>query len=252
MLTHFPTPYPQEWWYSALCRYHVRTGNHNHQTTVKELFEGKQKAALGTLFPNSTVHQITSQLPAPWDCRSIILNHTLFPYYVRMYKQEQKQKMLDTLCSGESVTLTHIWRSTTKKSWTLKYCPLCVQADTERYGEPYWHREHQLPLVTVCCVHHCQLRAAEESDPRLNELFYPLSMEHIRDVAEPKHSWSEALSTVVTEYLALPLEVGPTADHNNLAQTLVNEGYGIIKSSGVLSLDAPKGRRSGAGSVLLQ
>lgn len=240
MLTYFPTPYPDEWWYSVLCRYHVKSGHAKQQTTIRELFGSRPRAAMGTLFPNSSVHQIVSQLPSSWDCKSILLNHTLFPYYTRMYPLEQKEKMLDMLRAGESVALTHIWRTTTKKSWTLKYCPLCVQADTERYGEPYWHREHQLPLVTVCCVHHCQLRAAEESDPRLNETFYPLSTEHLKDAAEPNQSWCEALSTVVTEYLTLPLEVGPTADHNNLAQTLVNSGYGIIRSSGVLSLDAPR------------
>lgn len=240
MLTYFPTPYPQEWWYSVLCRYHIRTGNHNHQTTIKELFRGKPRAAMGTLFPNSSVYQVISQLPDPWDCRSIVMNHTLFPYYVRMYSIEQKEKMLDTLCNGESVTLTHIWRATTKKSWTLKYCPVCAKEDSQKYGEPYWHRAHQLPLSTVCCAHHCHLLAAGEPDPRLNEIFYPLSMEDIGYLVEPNQSWCEALSTVVTEYLTLPLEVGPTANHNNLAQTLANEGYGIIKSSGGLSLDAPK------------
>lgn len=33
MLTYFPTPYPGEWWYSVLCRYHVRSGHAKHQTT---------------------------------------------------------------------------------------------------------------------------------------------------------------------------------------------------------------------------
>lgn len=240
MLTYFPTPYPNEWWYSVLCRYHVRSGHAKQQTTIKELFGGHLKAAMGTLFPNSTIHQIISQLPSPWDCRTVILDHTLFSYYVRMYNSDQKIKMLDALCNGESVTLTHIWKSTTKKTWALRFCPVCVQEDTKKYGEPYWHREHQLPLSTVCCTHHCQLQAAGESDPRLNETFSPLSMERIRDAAEPQKLWCETLSTSVSEYLNLPLEIGPTADHNNLAQTLANKGYGIIKSGGVLSLDAQR------------
>lgn len=239
MLSFFPSPYPNEWWYSMLCRYHIRSGNRNHQTTIKELFGGHPRAAFGMLFPNSTIHQIVSQLPAPWDCQSMIMNHTLFSYYVRMYQVAQKEKMLDALCKGESVTLTHIWKSATKKAWSLRYCPICVQEDIKNYGEPYWHREHQLPLALVCCTHHCRLQCTGELNPRLNEVFYPLSLERIVDVAEPDESWRETLSKVVIEYLTLPLDVGPTTGHNNLAQTLVNKSYGIVKSGGVTSLNAP-------------
>lgn len=256
MLTFFPAPYPGEWWYSVLCRFHVRTGNHNHQTTIRELFHGKPKAAMGTLFPNSTVHQIISQLLPPWDCQSIILQYTLFPYYTRMYTKDQKEKMLSTLCDGESVTLTHIWRATTKKKWSLRYCPACVQEDTEKYGEPYWHREHQLSLASVCCTHHCRLQSAGEADPRLSEMFYPLSMiDNIGDAKEPAAQWEGPLSTILRDYLTLPQEVGPTTDHNNLAQALANKGYGIIRSNGTLSLDARKiykGMMKKYGSALTQ
>lgn len=168
------------------------------------------------------------------------MNHTLFPYYVRMYKLEQKKKMLAALCCGESVTLTSVWRSTTKKAWSLRYCPICVQEDIKNYGEPYWHREHQLPLAMVCCVHHCRLQSAGEPNPRLNETFYPLNTEHITDAVEPEKSWCETLSRVVIEYLTLPLEVGPTEGYSNLAQTLANNGYGVIKGSGITSLSAPR------------
>lgn len=240
MLTYFPAPYPNEWWYSTLCRYHIRSGNSKHQATIKELFGGNPRAAMGTLFPNNTVHQVVSQLPAPWDCQSIIMNHTLFPYYVRMYKPEQKTKMLAALCGGESVTLTHIWKSTTKKTWRLRYCPICAQSDMQKYGETYWHREHQLPLSMSCCVHHCRLQSVGEPNPRLNEVFYPLTTEHITDAEEPVESWRETLSRVVSEYLTLPMEVGPTEGYSNLAQTLANNGYGVIKSSGITSLNAPR------------
>lgn len=241
MLTFFPSPYPDEWWYSTLCRYHVRSGNKNHQTTIRELFEGHPRAALGTLFPNSTIYQVVSQLPPSWNVQDIIWNHTLFPFYTRMYPAGQKRKMLQTLCSGESVTLTHIWRSTTKKAWKLRYCPFCVQADIEKYGEPFWHREHQLPLVTACRIHRCQLIPSGVVDPRLNEVFYPLSSEkNSIEVEMPLNPWEETLSRVLSDYITMPLDIGPTPGQNNLAQALMNNGYGVIKSSGVTSLNAPR------------
>ena len=39
----------------------------------------------------------------------------------------------------------------------LRYCPLCVQEDEQLFGEPYWHREHQFPSLTVCVKHHVML-----------------------------------------------------------------------------------------------
>jgi len=35
----------------------------------------------------------------------------------------------------------------------LRYCDRCVEYDTKTYGEPYWHRVHQLPGVFFCPIH---------------------------------------------------------------------------------------------------
>lgn len=36
-------------------------------------------------------------------------------------------------------------------------CPVCMQADRQKYGEPYFHRAHQLPGVCYCPTHHVKL-----------------------------------------------------------------------------------------------
>ena len=51
MLSFFPTPYPDELWYSVLCRYHLRTGNKKQATTIGELFGGRSHAAMGAFSP---------------------------------------------------------------------------------------------------------------------------------------------------------------------------------------------------------
>ena len=91
MLTCFPTPYPGEWWYSVLCRYHTRSGNTKQQTTIRELFHGSISAAIGAVYPNNTICRIAAQLPS-WifDTESIILQNTLFPYFTRCCPLEQK------------------------------------------------------------------------------------------------------------------------------------------------------------------
>lgn len=46
---------------------------------------------------------------------------------------------------------------TCKKSYYLRYCPVCIGADREQYGESYFHIQHQIPPVHVCALHNCEL-----------------------------------------------------------------------------------------------
>lgn len=242
MLTFFPTPYPGEWWYSVLCRYHVRSGHSKHQSTVKELFGGRPKAAMGTLFPNSSVWQVVSQLPPQiLEVRTVLLQHSLFPYYIRFYAQEEKNKMMEQLSAGTSVSLTHIWRATAKKEWQLRYCPLCVHEDRANYGECFWHTAHQIPLTSHCVKHRCRLQYVGDENPRLSEYFYPLeSVGHNLEADEPPTEYELTLSCILADYLMQPIHVGPPHGHNNLAQQLFNKGYGIVRKDGSMSLDTTR------------
>ena len=100
MLSFFPTPYPDEWWYSVLCRYHVKSGNEKFQTTIRELFQGKPRTMIGAFFPNNTIYQICEQLPPSFTIKKLILEHTPFLYYMRMYTVQQKENFLEALCKG--------------------------------------------------------------------------------------------------------------------------------------------------------
>lgn len=47
------------------------------------------------------------------------------------------------------------------RAWVgVKFCPECLRDDFLAYGEPYWHRAHQLPNVTVCLTHQINLLTA--------------------------------------------------------------------------------------------
>ena len=39
----------------------------------------------------------------------------------------------------------------------LRFCSLCAKEDREKYGETYWHREHQIPRIRVCPRHRLYL-----------------------------------------------------------------------------------------------
>ncbi|MFZ2538815.1 MAG: TniQ family protein, partial [Oscillospiraceae bacterium] len=46
------------------------------------------------------------------------------------------------------------------QSLSLKpyFCSLCLISDLSNFGEPYWHRSHQLPTVYYCTKHHIPLQ----------------------------------------------------------------------------------------------
>lgn len=174
MLSYFPTPYPEEWWWSVLCRYFVRSGYRNHATAMKELSPSRSKS-VGRLFPAGDIYEVVVQLPAPlFSSERIILQHTLAPYYLRFYPSEKKTQVLAALLSGQSAGLTSIELTTPDGRQGLKWCPACRQEDTTAYGEPYWHRAHQIPLLSLCPRHGCRLMLHEVPFSRLSELFLPL------------------------------------------------------------------------------
>ena len=63
MISFFPTPYPNELWYSMIARYHKYCGTLSWQATIEHLFQGAKSANVGSFFPNETIHQVLSQLP---------------------------------------------------------------------------------------------------------------------------------------------------------------------------------------------
>jgi len=233
MLTWFPTPYPEEWWYGVLCRYYVRTGIKEHTQVKKMLFEGQYGAHMGTIFPNATLHQVVKQLPSElFDIRQILLEHTTFKYFTRLYQRQEQQNMLDWLCNGEVFQLSHLWRANRREAWAPRYCPACVTEDTEQYGEAYWHVDHQIPTMRVCPRHQCRLKQLNISPPypTLYQRFFPLAaVEKDMSIDKDYPDYEDEISRHVRAYLKMPMSVGPTKGHNNLVQALKNRGYYVVE-----------------------
>jgi hypothetical protein len=38
-----------------------------------------------------------------------------------------------------------------------KFCPHCIEADVHEHGVAYWHLSHQLPALSMCVKHDCEL-----------------------------------------------------------------------------------------------
>ena len=243
MLTWFPSPYPDELFYSVLCRYYLSSGIKEHYLVKKQLFGDRVGIKMATLYPNAAVHAALSQLPeGVFDGRNVILHHTPFAYYTRMYPATEREALVNDLLQGRGKTPTHLWRTFPKEGYALRYCPLCVQEDTQIYGEPYYHVEHQIPLSSVCVRHRCRLKQIAVDNPRvsMNNCFFPLStMEIDRETDMDVAPAELRVSELVREYWRLPTSVSPPAC-NNLYQTLLNSGYRTIVRQAGVNIDRAK------------
>jgi DNA-binding Lrp family transcriptional regulator len=84
----------------------------------------------------------------------IIENHSILPLFYPFLKensiQKIKQAMMDRNAFNTQILLGWRGRYVSKN---LKFCQLCLEEDEQRYGEPYWHRVHQLIGVFYCPKH---------------------------------------------------------------------------------------------------
>ncbi len=226
-MSFFPTPYPEEWWYSVLCRYAMRSGYIHAETAKMELF-GQPSVVLGRLTPGVDCYTVARAMPdgSPYDAKRILLEHTLLPYHMRFRSSEMKHSILDKLSSGENANYSIQVESPTGHRG-LKYCPICYREDCEKYGEPYWHRGHQIPLMQACPVHGCEL---VEYGPQWNGLsgrIILLAM--VDDVKEPCSApgWMQRLSKLLSDFLTLPFDVCPPVGYDNLFVSLQRLGYAL-------------------------
>lgn len=233
MLTYFPTPYPNEWWYSVLARFYVHTGCESYSACFRN-FGYSSYQNFGQLFPSSNIEKIIQNLPNGFYSSSqVLLNHTLLPYYMRFRQEKEKKETLTKLSRGESVVYSNIVVETPDGKEGCKYCPKCYQEDISQYGEPYWHREHQIPLMQACPYHGCKLEIYEISHQRLKEVLLPLTgIECARD-SEEASELECALAKILLSYVELPYEIGPTEGYNNLSLKLQIDGFDYLVGSGL-------------------
>lgn len=243
MLTYFPTIFPDEWWYSVLCRYHVRSGYAKYATTICELYNGRPMVH-GRLIPGGDCAAILSNLPpGVLSIDDVLANHTLLSYYTRFFPSDKKRQVWDTLRTGHGSGITSVRTQMPDGTEGLKYCPTCYLLDAEKYGEPFWHRVHQIPLLPLCPTHRTPLIAVPVKFARLSELFLPLaSIQHLENKDSVKKPWMEPLTDMLTALLCGCYV--PTVGYNNLYTALIKAGYGVDKISKYQALDIKKVRET--------
>lgn len=209
-LAFFPTPYPDELWYSVLCRFYVRSGVcgfGGYGQVVHSLF-GEQKLRLCPYSADIDFGGLFERLPKGFlDKKEMLKKHTLAPYLLRFSSVELKKSAWRYLLDGErtedDTRKLVVWNDTFLRD--LRYCPLCIQEDAARYGEAYWHNAHQIHLMPLCPKHRCRLEDTDITWAAKGtcSLFAPASKENCtctRPVYEKK-KYEESLTDVLFAFL---------------------------------------------------
>lgn len=184
VFSFFPTPYPDEIFYSILCRYHLKSGKPAFVSTAKAVWDKETSA---NLYMPQSLDEVAARFPAETGLTAeyFALNNTIYPFLKPFLPRERGLQALESLKSKSrhmpmAYRLCGLPRSKIPKWQYLRYCEDCWQDDIQLYGEPYWHRIHLLPGIFICPVHGKPIRD---------------STAFLKDIKSKFHAASVTLST---------------------------------------------------------
>ena len=157
-IAYFPEIYEDELVYSVLARYHLHSGYLYYKDVEQDLFRSKQ-GRVDKEFVKQLKHEIVEQLTKHITMEEFLEKHTMYPYYGRFIDGNRRNMAFEALMSmeGDFSKLFCVPQLRKGEKRYMRYCPLCVLSDREKYGETYWHRIHQMRNVNLCAIHGCCL-----------------------------------------------------------------------------------------------
>mgnify|MGYP004569881675 FL=1 len=157
MIGFMPEIYPDELLYSRFARYYERSGYMAYIFAAEDLFQNKNERP-DVEFINRLTQDAQSVIHKKMSADEVIMNHTMFPYYGRFLGKERRTEAYFALLNTDGNYRNLLPIPKAKRQRFLRYCPMCVNMDRDKYGETYWHRAHQMQSVDICPVHFCVLQ----------------------------------------------------------------------------------------------
>lgn len=156
MIGYFRDPYPDELLYSICARLYEVAGSVSPSAILHQLFN-LPRMRMHIEFP-TRIRWFVNALPRGTDYTEdeFIYKHTLFPFYRAFLPVSRANELESNMKTGGSrlaIGKAGLLLAMAYTPRSLRFCPLCVKADHDMHGEPYWHRVHQLPGVLVCRAH---------------------------------------------------------------------------------------------------
>lgn len=159
-----PQPYPDEILGSWLARISLLNGSGAWRTLLETCGYGRRMERPLFDIPtyDSKIHCLLGHLGVSYE--DTLMNLTTYPYWAtfestnEFIKGSSKLKALQS--KGKVVTFLHRVGHQNQSIGSAKpyFCPLCLISDSSNFGQPYWHRSHQLLTLYYCPTHHIPLQ----------------------------------------------------------------------------------------------
>lgn len=131
------------------------------------------------LFLPDGIERIAAQIPQDTGLTAerFINENTIFPLLKPFITQNKCDALSNAMRFGDQNIYNFIGfvRVFTMQHRFLRYCGQCIERDTALYGEPYWHRIHQLPGIYVCPIHNTATIESAVTPSDLRDGYHPLS-----------------------------------------------------------------------------
>lgn len=164
-LPYVPQHYPDEILGSWLARTALLNGRGAWRTLLEESGFGRrmEKPLFDMPDFDSRVNNLLNHLGCSYEYA--LLNLSTFPYWASFERSNTafvkgSSEVKALVNKGKVVSQLGRVGHQSSQSLSLKpyFCSLCLISDLSNYGEPYWHRSHQLPTVYYCPTHHIPLQ----------------------------------------------------------------------------------------------
>lgn len=93
---------------------------------------------------------------ADYTAEQFIFNHTLYPFYSAFLPPKRAGQIYQSMLSdggGDIYVKSGINASGVPQNKYLRFCKQCFESDVAKYGEPFFHRLHQISGLE-CCLEH--------------------------------------------------------------------------------------------------
>lgn len=164
-MNFFPVPYPDEILYSTLARYCIRSGNVKDIHNFEDLFDSRNCIAVLELPTQLDALVENMPLNTRYTTEYFIYKHTLFPFLAAFIPEDRSNKIINTMKNGKGATSyvsAGLISGFTNFNKYFRFCPECFKDDIKTFGEPYWHRSHQVTGLFICLKHKMPLYNSTE------------------------------------------------------------------------------------------
>ena len=156
MIKKLPAIYPHESVYSWLSRSYSQSGIIFNKYYLSEVFNNR-KERIDFNFINIFSSDFKKIINDSIGLEELLVSHTLFKYYARFMNKDERLLVYKAGINNDDLLNKKLHIPPNKNDYFLKYCPCCVAEDRKKYGECYFHIEHQIYEMTICPVHSARL-----------------------------------------------------------------------------------------------